>query len=101
MVKWFNRNKNRPFHAQEGGHNVTPALAEYGIAKKFMEEGKEVNWGYTPPQPLRKTTFLDYILFTLGLAFFAAVLYFGVGYYYDTCNTYGTFEFGGVNYYGR
>lgn len=93
-MRWFKHKDNRPTHAQEGGYNVTPALAEYGIAKKFME-GSEIK---DLPQ---KMTIFDYILFALGLAFFAAVLYLGVGYYYDTCNACGTFEFGGVNYYGR
>jgi hypothetical protein len=92
MVKWFNRGKNRPFHAQQGGYNVTPALAEYGIAKKFMEEGKEVKRGvkreateevikgYDLPidaDTPRKLTALDVIKCVLSVALFLLVCYYG------------------------
>lgn len=64
-MKWPKNEKNRSIYAQEGGYNVTPALAEYGIAKKLMEGGSE------------KLTALDIIKCALGLIFFVAVCYYG------------------------
>lgn len=72
-------NKNRDTHAQTGGHNVTPALAEYGIAKKFMEGRRVEKKIVSPaasPSP-RELTALDVIKCVLGVIFFLLVCYYG------------------------
>lgn len=85
MVKWlkggknYKNNKNRYFRAQQSGYNVTPALAEYGIAKKFMEGREAVEEYYVPLETdfPRELTALDIIKCVLGLIFFVAVCYYG------------------------
>lgn len=69
------QSKQRDFSAQAGGHNVTPALAEYGIAKKFME-GTDVKREVAEGGPCELTA-LDIIKCVLGLIFFLAVCYYG------------------------
>lgn len=77
-----NLKKCGPFHAQTGGHNVTPALAEYGIAKKFMEERRakreivEAKRKIVSPDP-RELTPLDVIKCVLSVALFLLVCYYG------------------------
>ena len=61
--------------AQHGGHNVTPALAEYGIAKKLME-GKDIKREVVEGGPCELTA-LDIVRCALGLMFFLAVCYYG------------------------